>query len=496
MQTLKDQRIYGNLSNSNSNKIFIKKPHVWMAGFLLFCLICGLAINFFEPIVLVGIVGGLIGLVSLIIYPFMGVIGYFIYEYGNVSQLIPALNVLQVGKLIIIFSLAIWVIQSKIKGRLTFVSDPANWVLFIWLLAAFVSAPLAINSKAAFQGVFDLSKWFIIYIMIINLVDNPMKFRITVWVMLILYFKMSQFQLRAYGAGLEASGIFRDTFIREGLGVGSTSFFGNAGDFGVAMCAVIPLAFYLFKAEKNKFLKATALFFCLIFVMSLLRTGARGSIIGLLGISIVYWLRSSNKLRIGAIMVLSIIIFWVTAPDIVKNRFIGLTEEKLDGTATHRLELWSAGFKMLRDNPIFGVGINNFGENYATHYFHGNQFGQEWAPHNIFIQALSESGLIGLICLFYAIYLIIKRNYQTRQLIKKHKNENKWIYNFTYGLDLALIGYIGSGSFLSVLYYPHLFILFSLTVSLHHILKKRINGGPGLSNSSCINKSQIIRPQL
>ncbi|MCD6162699.1 MAG: O-antigen ligase family protein [candidate division Zixibacteria bacterium] len=455
-------------------KTYLTTKTLWIASLLTLCLVGGLAIAFVQPLIIIGAIGGIIGAMSLIFHPFLGVLGYITFEYGNMAKMIPALGAIHSGKIIIVLTLLIWVIRSKMKGQINFVSDKLNWVMYIWLITAIISTQAAMDLDKSIQGVIDLLKWLIIYIMIINIVDDQPKWRMSMWLLLLLNFKMSQHQIRAYGAGLAASGSFQSHFIREGMGSGSSSFFGNAGDFGVAMCVVVPLAFYLMKAEKNTILKIIGLIFTIFFTVSLVKSGARGSIVGFAVIALIFWLKSSYKLPTAVSIILLAATYWVSAPDVVKNRFIAATEEEKDNTSAHRLLLWKTGINMFLDHPLTGIGINNFHESAGRYYLHGEDRAGALEPHNIFIKAISELGLVGITCVLSAIFLIFLRNRQIRKLLIKHNMKNDFIYNFSHGLDLALVGYITSGSFITVLYYPHLFIIMAFTASLYNITAKRI----------------------
>jgi hypothetical protein len=87
------------------------------------------------------------------------------------------------------------------------------------------------------------------------------------------------------------------------------------------------------------------------------------------------------------------------------------------------------------------------------------------------VQAGAELGLGGLVVLVGLIVLVFRRNYQTRKIFVEAGLEDPWILCFAHGLDLSLIGYVVGGFFLTVLYYPHLFIISSLTFALHHITR-------------------------
>ena len=69
---------------------------------------------------------------------------------------------------------------------------------------------------------------------------------------------------------------------------------------------------------------------------------------------------------------------------------------------THRLELISASFQMIKENFLLGVGLNNFIPNLVKV---SNSFVNSWElqpVHNIFLLVFAETGLIGFLgfCLF------------------------------------------------------------------------------------------------
>ena len=51
----------------------------------------------------------------------------------------------------------------------------------------------------------------------------------------------------------------------------------------------------------------------------------------------------------------------------------------------------------------------------------------------------------------------------------KTKDENRFPFYLSHGLDVALIGLAVSGSFLTVLYYPHLWLLLGLSVACTNV---------------------------
>jgi probable O-glycosylation ligase (exosortase A-associated) len=452
---------------------FFSSHTMLVVFFILFSLLCGIGFLFFSPLLVFAAATLLILSLLMVYCPYLGILVYLVVEYARIPAMFPSLQTLQMGKIVVIVTGLIWILRSVFTRKLKFVYDPLNWIMAIWAFIVIGSSFFAVNSTLATQGVIDFLKWIIMYFLIINLVDTLPKWRWFMWSLLLLNFKLSQFQIRQFMAGYEmASSPGR--FITEGVGAGSSGFFGNAGDFGVAMCVVAPLAFYLVRAVKSKGLKAGGIVFFSAFVYSILRCGSRGAALALFVMALFFWLRTPKKLQSGVVILLFMIGFWASAPEAWKERFVSAAEYQQDVTASQRLRLWGAGLRMSADSPLLGVGINNFGTNYASRYHAPDEGGIAWAPHNIFVQAVSELGVLGLFSLLTAMFLVFQRNRLTRRLSSENNLKDAWIPHFANALDLSLMGYIVSGFFLTVLYYPHLYVIMTLSISLNQIARKQV----------------------
>jgi O-antigen ligase len=63
-----------------------------------------------------------------------------------------------------------------------------------------------------------------------------------------------------------------------------------------------------------------------------------------------------------------------------------------------------AGIKIWKANPIVGVGLGNFGYYYVQPEFNpGLMGGKKLPPHNIYVQALAETGTVGFLVLCWWI---------------------------------------------------------------------------------------------
>jgi hypothetical protein len=104
-------------------------------------------------------------------------------------------------------------------------------------------------------------------------------------------------------------------------------------------------------------------------------------------------------------------------------------------------------------------------------------------PHNIFIEAGSELGYSGLVAFILLIIATFVINYRTRQLTRRHPGGNLFMFDMAHGLDGALIGYLASGFFVTVLYYPFFWINFAMTVALHRGTLNKLRDAGGSAES-------------
>lgn len=80
-----------------------------------------------------------------------------------------------------------------------------------------------------------------------------------------------------------------------------------------------------------------------------------------------------------------------------------------------RLEMIRTGVLLLRDNPVFGIGPDNYKKNIEEYIKRGvasPSIGEHGYPHNAFLEVATSKGLLGLATLlllfYYPVYVFIK----------------------------------------------------------------------------------------
>ena len=157
----------------------------------------------------------------------------------------------------------------------------------------------------------------------------------------------------------------------------------------------------------------------------------------------------------------------------------------------------------MRDHPALGIGYDNWLPYYGRTHFvsHAAErpdlFRQPQLSHNPFIQAGSELGFTGLGVYVLLILTTLIVNMRTRRLSARHPDPDirRFRRLLAHGLDGALIGYLTSGFFVTVLFYPFFWMNLAMSVALYRISAKAPGQKLRPSNRrSHVRTSNLVRP--
>lgn len=317
----------------------------------------------------------------------------------------------------------------------------------------------------AFEKVPDFIVWMVVFFLIINIVNTENRFIVFMLAFLLYSFKMAQFSFFNWvSTGLG--------FITIGSG-GGPGWFKNSGEFGIQMCIFLPLSacfFFALKEHWPRWKKILFLFFPITALTGTISSSSRGAVVGAVCILIFMYMKGKHRFKGLVALVVILVLVYFLMPDQQLERFQSAGE---DDTSTTRLVYWKRGLELLSIFPFLGVGYNNWlvaQENIFGLY-------NQQLPHNIFIQCASELGYLGLLVFFLMIMYTFINNFQTRKFALQHEGKKKevkmrFLYYMAHGLDGVLVGYLASGFFVTVLYYPYFWINLAMTVSLNSIARK------------------------
>jgi putative inorganic carbon (hco3(-)) transporter len=401
---------------------------------------------------------------------FLGLLGVLVIQYSNLPLMFPVLQPLRLGKLSVAFAVLGLLLSPRARRSAPSLVRWLDTCLVLFLFVSLLSATSSAYVGDAIAQLIDTFQWCVIYFLVSRIAGRRWQLYVSLFIILLLNLKLAQFSIRSFHHDI-ASGVNAQSLAAHGEGAGSQGFFANAGDFGVAMCVVWPLAGAMFVGEAKRWRKWFFAICFFAFIGAIVACSSRGALVGAAAVAFVGFMRSSKRVLGLAMMLALVVAFFVFVPQASKDRLESAFHPHSDPTANDRLELWHAGMAMFAHHPLLGVGPGNFEPEYVAEHpiLEREHKLMAIVPHSIYVETLSELGLAGFIPVLVLWILVPIVNARTRKLLRARGPETvrSFEYNLSWGLDLALVGYLVSGAFITVFYYPHLWILLGLTAALH-----------------------------
>ncbi len=214
--------------------------------------------------------------------------------------------------------------------------------------------------------------------------------------------------------------------------------FGNAEFLAVYMIFNVFISLYLFivakskailsnkNIESNKSFRWAYIILVVLFSFVIFETQTRAAILGLVGgllsaliLFAIFRKSESNKLRwisagIIGLLLIAGCIFWLNrnasfirnSP--ILNRFASISIS--DASNQSRLYIWPMALKGAMERPILGWGQENFSYVFQEHYNPAMDGQEQWfdRAHNVFLDTLVDSGIVGLLSylMLYILFII------------------------------------------------------------------------------------------
>jgi len=307
------------------------------------------------------------------------------------------------------------------------------------------------------------------------------------------------------------AGAFIGIYAITHSGRGPAGFLGDENDCGLMLVFLLPYPLFALPLGKNILRKLLILTTAAIIVAGIIATNSRGTFVGLVCTLGFVFLHSRNK---GLLITLALVGFLAAVP-FIPHEYIDRmkTIKQTDqGTAQTRFEYWGTALRAWSDprNTIQGVGLNNIP--WRLHQYQGAEFGLTREGmggrqvHSMHIQIIADLGLIGVALLGYLVFRSIAGNNRSRREIhlaekalrsltiryKAIQSSNELIINqnspvgendfflrqiisfqkeatfmlaFFNCLNASWIALLVSGSFISVLYYPTLWMIIIISLA-------------------------------
>lgn len=287
-----------------------------------------------------------------------------------------------VNSIVIALSVLIVIFEYK---KINFVILPKTIIISITFFICFLLlASFAINDKESINYAFKFLYWMLPFFVVFYNIQLCKNAKVVLYSFVVALFISSIAVIYQYH--------FLDKFRPGGL-------YFQPNHFASMMDVLLPFAtiFILKNANecKNKIFVIISFIPVFLGFYSLFLSGSRGGIIGILMgllLCLICYLLHKIKLSHFIITFLSILILFAGSMFTAYNSIPDLFQRRYDN---ERLLLIESSYNMWNDHKLFGIGLDNWDEEYDSKYKLPQAKEKLDMPHNILAFFFSTTGLIG-----------------------------------------------------------------------------------------------------
>jgi O-antigen ligase len=287
----------------------------------------------------------------------------------------------------------------------------------------------------------------------------------------------------------------------------------DANDVGVIVASSLPLTLLMVQTASSRTERLAALIGIALLATTIVKTQSRGAFLGALAIGVALLLLSEMSVAkrlayvVAAVLIMVIAAppgYWTSMQTILSDPKADYNWDSLNG----RRNLARRGIGYMVSYPVFGVGIDNFRKAEGTisekalTLIPGH--GIRWAsPHNSFVQAGAEAGVVGLLLwvglVFANIFVPLKLHRRMPKTWRKGNPEQRFLRSATLFLPIAQLGFAVTAFFVSFAWMEPLYLLSALIAGLCFIAERRVRPfirPPAVSSFRSLRSRAFARVRL
>jgi O-antigen ligase len=145
-----------------------------------------------------------------------------------------------------------------------------------------------------------------------------------------------------------------------------------------------------------------------------------------------------------------------------------------------RKEFWEVGWKMIKENPVTGIGLGQFA--LALDDYGGQDLEARGIACNTYLEYWAELGIFALLAYIGALWFSLRTAEAQRKYARALKDP--FLYFSALGLQAGVIGYSIAGIFVSAEYQKLFWFVIALTCCIPRFLKHSIRERPSAQELS------------
>lgn len=246
-------------------------------------------------------------------------------------------------------------------------------------------------------------------------------------------------------------------------------FIGGNNEIGLAMVTTIPLMYCLRLVAKKAWQRHALLAMMVLSAIATLGTQSRGALVAISAMGLMLWIRSTRKFGSAIGLALVVTLLLAVMPQSWDERMSTITTYNEDSSAMGRINAWRMTVNLANDRPLVGGGFEIYDDSVFAVYAPD---AIARAAHSIYFQVLGEHGYVGLI-LFVLVHLLAYTSCGRLRRQTRDRPEVAWVHQFAGMFQVALVGYLVGGMFLSLAYFDLPYNLMVLIVACKYWLAEQ-----------------------
>ncbi len=340
----------------------------------------------------------------------------------------------------LILGLLLWLVKILISGKWKFIHTPLNIPILLYLTTQVISvifSPFKVHSLLALK-----EEWLLLlFFLVVNNARDEGRIRKLISVLITVSCLVGLYAIWQHYSGMD---LYRHKLLEPKDGVFiSLGLFDHHLTFGGYYMLVFLLAVVITLSYKRQGIRRILdLISPVILGLSLLFSYARsawlGAVTGMLSFGFLRGKKFALFFTLGVI-VLCLAVFVIEPTSWQRIKEISLSKDKIEST---RIRLWQTSWNMIKDKPIWGIGLGNFSQLFNQYKVEG-KYDNYSHPHNDFLNVAVNSGLLGLLAYLYlwAVFL-----YTSIKAVLRNKKAG-FLYSVQLGGIVSMVAFLFASLF-------------------------------------------------
>lgn len=316
--------------------------------------------------------------------------------------------------LLLIAGLFIISLLGMDKKEMAWIKTPLDIPLLAFLILATGYLSLSLEKMTGLRQVVSLWAAGLFYFLLVREIKSLENFQKLMIVFFLAGLRAMVYGLHQFWLGLAETRIWIETYTQGEIGsrllnrlgcgrVFSTFVYPNA--YAGFLIMLIPVSFFFFVYNRGYKRMAAGLLGALSF-FSLYLTYSKG---GWLSLALTFFLAFIfllPRIRFGQKLLVALLFLALISGLVMALESTGSSKLGFKASFRVRAEYWQAALHMIRDRPIRGYGLGNFGEIYAHYKLPLAEETQ--MAHNNYLQVWVEMGLAGFLIFLWLVFIFFR----------------------------------------------------------------------------------------